>query len=245
MTPTPHRSVGTFRGDASEIRIGIRGKTDGTNQRGGSMNIDSIISVKLENNIYLQSSCANPPDTNTTALVDSAANVLLLANGAPSNESLPQLPTKTILQPSGARIFNNKTMKILLVKLPKLAREAHFVPGIINNLLSVSALCDAGCEVFFHSTGCEISFNREIIVRGWRDMQTNMWRIYLLDEGVSNIILAYSDGAMMPELVSMPITEGFYKKIYECETTVQLIQFYHATMGYHCTSTWCKAMISG
>ena len=42
---------------------------------GGSMNIDSIISVKLANNIYLQPGCANPPDINTTALVDSAANV--------------------------------------------------------------------------------------------------------------------------------------------------------------------------
>ena len=40
-------------------------------------------------------------------------------------------------------------------------------------------------------------------------MQTNMWRISLLDEGVSNIMSAYSDGTMMPELGAMPITEGF------------------------------------
>ena len=72
-----------------------------------------------------------------------------------------------------------------------------------------------------------------------------MWRISLLNEGLSNIITAYSDGAMIPELGSMPITEGFSKKMYECETTGQLIQFYHATMGYPWTSTWCKAITAG
>ena len=44
-------------------------------------------------------------------------------------------------------------------------------------------------------------------------MQTNMWRIYLLAEGVSNIIPAYSDGSMMPDLGSMPITKGFPNNI--------------------------------
>ena len=43
----------------------------------------------------------------------------------------------------------------------------------------------------------------------------------------------------------MTITEGFSNHIYECETTVQLIQFYHETMGYPCTSTWCKAITAG
>ena len=196
------------------------------------MNTDSIISIKLANNIYLQPSCANPPDINTNALVDSSANILLLANGDPANESATQLPTKTILQTAGARMFTIKTMELLLAKLPKAAKEAHLAPGIINNLLSVSILCDAGCEVFFHSTGCEISFNGEIIVRGWRDMQTNMWRISFLDEVVSNIIPAYSDGAMMTELGSTPIIEGFSNIIYECEITGQLIKLYHAKIGY-------------
>ena len=43
-------------------------------------------------------------------------------------------------------------------------------------------------------------------------MQTKMWRISLLDEGVSNIIPAYSDSAMMPDLGVTPIIEGFPTK---------------------------------
>ena len=47
-------------------------------------------------------------------------------------------------------------------------------------------------------------------------MQTNMWRISLFGEGVSNIIPAYSDGAMMPKLGATPIIEDFSNNIYEC-----------------------------
>ena len=76
-------------------------------------------------------------------------------------------------------------------------------------------------------------------------MQTNMWSISRLDEGVSNIIPAYSGGAMMPDLGATPIIEGFSNIIYECETTGQLMQLYHETMGYPCKSTCCKAITAG
>ena len=72
-----------------------------------------------------------------------------------------------------------------------------------------------------------------------------MWSIYLIDEGVSNITPAYSDGAMMPDLGATPIIECFSNNIYECKTTGQIIQFYHAKMGYICTSIWCKAITTG
>jgi hypothetical protein len=60
-------------------------------------------------------------------------------------------------------------MDLLLQKLPHNARMAHCLPGLINNLLSVAVLCNAGCEVYFHSTGCEVTLNREIILQGRRD----------------------------------------------------------------------------
>ena len=85
-------------------------------------------------------------------------------------------------------MFTTKTLELLINKLPKAAREAHRAPTITNNLLSVSVLCDAGCEVFFHFHGCEITFNGETIVRGWRDLTTNMWRISLIPDGGNNVI---------------------------------------------------------
>ena len=140
-------------------------------------------------------------------------------------------------------MFTTNTLELLLNKLPKAAREAHEAPTITNNLVSVSVLCDAGCEVFFHGQGCEITFNGETIVRGWRDLTTNMWRISLLPDGGNNIIPADDGTSDITSEVIMP--EFLANSIYECETTGQLIHFYHATMGYPVVSTWCKAIDAG
>ena len=61
-------------------------------------------------------------------------------------------------------MFTIDTLEFLLSKLLKVAQEAHRAPGIINNILTVLVLCDAGCEVFLHSTVCDISFNGVIIL---------------------------------------------------------------------------------
>jgi hypothetical protein len=139
-------------------------------------------------------------------------------------------------------MFTTNTLELLLNKLPKAAREAHEAPTITNNLLSVSVLCDAGCEVYFHGHGCEITFNGETIVRGWRDLASRMWRISLIPDGGNNIIPA-DDTSDITSEVKMP--DFFANSIYECETTGQLIHYYHATMGYPVTSTWCKAIDAG
>ena len=139
-------------------------------------------------------------------------------------------------------MFTTSTLELLINKLPKAAREAHRAPALTNNLLSVSVLCDAGCEVFLHQHGCEITFNGETIVRGWRDMRSNMWRISLLPDGGNNII---PDDEDQDCNTKVPIPDFLANSIYECETTGQLIQFYHATMGFPVTSTWCKAIDAG
>ena len=139
-------------------------------------------------------------------------------------------------------MFTTNTLQLLLTKLPPAARIAHEAPTLTNNLLSVSVLCDTGCEVFLHMHGCEITFNGETIVRGWRDLATNMWRISLIpDDGDRVIPLDASNDA--PTDVKIP--DFFANSIYECNNTRQLIEFYHATMGYPVTSTWCKAIDAG
>ncbi|KAL7531195.1 hypothetical protein ACHAXR_003897, partial [Thalassiosira sp. AJA248-18] len=214
----------------------------GDEQGGQTWNQNWKAKNNLANNVSSYSGCANPPDINSTALVDSAANVTIINHDAPATEATTQLPTKSIIQPAGARMFTDKTMELLLSKLPKAARAAHRARKLTNNLLSVSVLCDAGCEVFFHAQGCEISFNGETILRGWRDLATNMWRISLIPDGGQNIIPADDNDNFTSEV---PMPDFFANSIYECETTGQLIQFYHATMGYPVTSTWCKAIDAG
>ena len=139
-------------------------------------------------------------------------------------------------------MFTAKTLELLLSKLPKAAREAHRAPGIINNLLSVSVLCNAGCEVWFHNKSCEIDFNGETIIRGWHDMQSNMWRISLQDISRTNIIPDPNSKTLDQFL---PFPQFLANNIYKCENTQQLIEFYHATLGYPVVSIWTKAISAG
>ena len=135
-------------------------------------------------------------------------------------------------------MHTTKTVNLLLKKLPTKARQAHRVPGIMNSLLSVPILVDAGCEVFFHRTGCDITYNGETIIRGWRDIATNMWRISLQDKESNNVISDDED-------VNWKLPALFANHLYECENIKQLIQFYHATMASPVISTWCKAIDAG
>ena len=49
-------------------------------------------------------------------------------------------------------MHTTNTVNLLLKKLPTKAIQEHRVPGIMNSLLSVPIIVDAGCEVFFHRT---------------------------------------------------------------------------------------------
>ncbi len=74
----------------------------------------------------------------------------------------------TVIQPGGNQMTTTLTVDLLLRNLPPEVRLGHRLPGLVNNRLSVAALVDAGCKVFFHCTGCKVTFNGAIILQGWR-----------------------------------------------------------------------------
>ena len=121
-----------------------------------------------------------------------------------------------------------KTIELLLPKWPKKARKGYTVPNITNNLVSVAELCDADCTVYFHQHGVDITYEGEIIGRGWRDRPTKLWRISLTSEGGDRITPTTdwtndSDGIFHMQANS----------IYKCENKEQLIQYYHASLCSH------------
>jgi hypothetical protein len=119
--------------------------------------------------------CTNPPCLSNTALFDTAANITLLADNAPALRANIQTHPKSVLQPKGHKLLTTEDLLLLLHKLPPPARVAHRAPGIAHSLVSAATLADAGCDLFFRRTGCEISLNGEIILQGWRDPTTRLW----------------------------------------------------------------------
>ncbi len=109
--------------------------------------------------------CNNPPDLSTTALLDTGANISLLQLEAPAQRAPTQQANKSVTQPKGT-LLTTETLLLLINKLPTQARIAHRSPGISNNLLAASELADAGCELFFNNTGCEVTHNGETSSEG-------------------------------------------------------------------------------
>ena len=138
-------------------------------------------------------------------------------------------------------LTTTENLILLLNKLPANVQLAYRTPGIKNNLVAVSELIDAGCELFFHQHRCEVVLNREILLRGWRDPSTELWHISLPSDGGLNVI---PQATNIKNMFEVPQALQAHN-LYECSNTSDLINFYYATMGYQVISTWCKAIDRG
>ena len=93
---------------------------------------------------------------------------------------------------------------LLLRNLPKRALQGHRLPGLVNNLLSVATLVDAGCDVYFHRTGCEVSFDGTVILRGWQDPTNRLWRVCITDDGwTTNLSVSIPTDTNEPPLIPL------------------------------------------
>jgi hypothetical protein len=126
--------------------------------------------------------CTNPPDLTTTAFIDSAASKSLVMPSTTTSATTSK-SSITVIQPSGKRMRSTHAVDLLLCNLPPDARMAHSLSGLTNNLLSVAVLCNAGCEVFFHATGCEVTLNGMVILQGWHNPHHRLWCIRIVDNG--------------------------------------------------------------
>ena len=137
--------------------------------------------------------------------------------------------------PNGSSTETTQTVELLFTNFPKAARQDFRVPNITNNIVAVSELCDAGCNVHFHKHGAEIEFESEIIGQGWRNKSTRLWRVPLTSEG-GDRITPYTP----PEEYDTTIGAVFQvevNSIYECKNKDKLVQYYHASLGLHPKST--------
>ena len=137
----------------------------------------------------------------------------------------------------------SQTVELLLPKFPTTARRAYRVPGLTNNLVAVSELCDADCTVFFTKHGVEIEYEGEIIGRGWRDKKTRLWRVPLTSEGGGRITPPTPLAEYDPS--SGMVFHAQVNSIYECKNKEQLIKDYHASLGSHPKATLIAAANAG
>jgi hypothetical protein len=181
--------------------------------------------------------CANPPNLNETVLVDTAASCTLLMKTAPAVAPTNADIQITFIQPGGNQMTTMHAINLLLWILPPEACLGNRLPGLVNNLLSVAALVDAGCKFFFHRTGCKVTFNRALILQGWRDPKNRLWWVKIVDNGwTTNYKVAIPPQEKPSVELTTPPTRHAYS-LYECSTMHKLMHFYYACLNYPIVST--------
>jgi hypothetical protein len=131
----------------------------------------------------------------------------------------------TVIQPGSDRTTTTHAVDLLLWNLPPEVHLGHRLPGLVNNLLFVAALVDAGCKVFFHCTGCEVTFNGAIILQGWRDPKNRLWWVKIVDDGwAANYKVAIPQQENPTIELTTPPTAHAYS-LCECSTTHKLKHF--------------------
>jgi hypothetical protein len=101
---------------------------------------------------------------------------------------------------------------------------------------------DAGCEAFFHRTGCKIIFDRAIIFQGWRDPKNRLWWVKIVDDGwTTNYKVAIPPQEKPTIELTTPPTMHAYS-LYQCSNTNKLTHFYYTCLNYPIVSTLIEAI---
>ena len=134
-----------------------------------------------------------------------------------------QLPNKTKIQAT-------HTCQIDIPVLPPQARQAHIFPQLAHALLSIGQLCDHGCTAIFDHNNVKILHNNIVILHGFRDSGTNLWKIPLTQDHTG------------PTLPIHTTAHAQANSAYHTSTQPELIQFMHPACGHPVPSTWIQAI---
>ncbi len=117
----------------------------------------------------------------------------------------------------------------------------------MNNLISIAALVDARCKVFFHPTSCKVMFDGMVILRGWRDTKNKLWRVKIMDNGwTTSLHVPIPDGDPKPPTIALATPPTAWANgLYECSTTHKLTHFYYACLNFPVVLTLILALNTG
>eukprot|EP00957_Ditylum_brightwellii_P048295 3665180-Ditylum_brightwellii.AAC.1 len=76
----------------------------------------------------------------------------------------------------------SETLNLQLSTLSPEARRGHRFKKLLHNVVAVAELYDVGCHMTFDPTEVLVSRNDKTLVQGWRDNNTRLRRIPIVDK---------------------------------------------------------------
>ena len=90
--------------------------------------------------------------------------------GAPVNNLKPAIKPISINIPGGSKIMPTHTCELNIDGITYQSIMDYIAPGLAHaSLISISALCDAGCNVKYGESICSVYFKNKLVCKGGRE----------------------------------------------------------------------------
>jgi hypothetical protein len=170
----------------------------------------------------------DPPDNNNSIIIaDSGATAHYGTTNLPVLNKQPCRKEIRIRAANGAIMRATHEAELNFPRLPSAARRIFIVPELADKtLMSISQLCDAGCQVTFDTNEVNVYHKGEVVLTGSRMTNVALWQ---MDQPITTRIKE----------------EHFASAAIHFNTMAEIVRFSHAAMGYPVLATLDKALENG
>ncbi len=111
------------------------------------------------------------------AIADTGATSIFTMDGLDIFKKRVARKPLTINLPDGKQIMSTHICDIIIPGLPTVL-TGHIVPSLrVASLIGICLLCKAGCTVIFDIQKCNVIFNGDVILKGYKDPVTHIWML--------------------------------------------------------------------
>ncbi len=122
------------------------------------------------------------------AIADTGATSIFVMDGVDVENKRIATKPLTINLPDGRKVKSTHVCDIDIPGLPT-TLTGHVVPHLaVASLIGICPLCNAGCTVTFDINKCDVVYNGRVILRGFKDVATDLWTLPLTHDAMQSAL---------------------------------------------------------
>jgi hypothetical protein len=113
----------------------------------------------------------------THAITDTGATSIFIMDGVNVINKRITNKTLTINMPDRRKVKSTHICDIMIPGLPMVLMGHVILHLAIASLIGIWLICNAGCTLIFHKDKCDVIYNGNVILQGFKDIATNLWTL--------------------------------------------------------------------
>ena len=196
---------------------------------------------QVMNNAIITKTATTMSFATTHAVADTGATSLFVMEGLQMDNVQVATHPLSINLPDGAIVKSTHTCDVVIPGLPTVL-TGHIVRGLtMASLVGIRILCNAGCEVVFTAKHCDVMYNSKLILRGYKDPQTDLWTLPITSDAIKQQSTVGKDLGDQKNPRQLHVA-GFTHSV---RTRANAVKFAHQSLCNPKISTLMKALKKG